>query len=100
MGTWVHWVIYNIPPGTRTFPGGVPPNQVLENGALQGTNDFRRIGYGGPCPPGGEHRYYFKLYALDRMLDLKAGASKAELLAAMEGHVLSECQIMGTYRRR
>ncbi|NOX87639.1 MAG: YbhB/YbcL family Raf kinase inhibitor-like protein [Calditrichaeota bacterium] len=100
MGTWVHWVIYNIPDSVRQLPEGVPADEKLKNGAVQGTNDFRRIGYGGPCPPSGVHRYYFKLYALDTMLNLKPGATKAELLKAMEGHILGKTELMGKYSRK
>jgi len=100
LGTWVHWVLYNLPASVRELPAGVPPDERLANGAVQGRNDFRRLGYGGPCPPGGTHRYYFKLYALDKALDLKPGATKKELLKAMEGHVLAEGQLMGRYKRR
>lgn len=99
MGTWVHWVIYNIPPDTTGLPEGVPAKENLDFGAIQGRNDFRRIGYGGPCPPGGTHRYYFKIYALDGDLNLRAGLTKAELLKAMEGHILAQGQLMGKYRR-
>jgi len=77
----------------------VPTDEELENGAKQGRNDFRRIGYGGPCPLGGTHRYYFKLYALDEELDLKTGVVKEELLKAMEGHILGKGQLMGRYKR-
>src|SRR5438105_2930693 len=63
--TWVHWVIFNLPPGTRELPEGVPARAGVSGGGAQGTNDFRKVGYGGPCPPGGSHRYIFKLYALD-----------------------------------
>lgn len=96
MGTWVHWVVFNLPPETVSLPQGI---QHLPAGAMEGINDFRRIGYGGPCPPGGVHRYYFKLYALDTMLTLRSGAAKAELLKAMQGHVLAEATIMARYRR-
>lgn len=99
MGTWVHWVLFNLPADTHNLPEAVPPDKELSNGARQGTNDFRKIGYGGPCPPSGTHRYYFKLYALDTLLDLPAGVSKAQLLKAMEGHVLAEGQLMGRYSR-
>lgn len=99
MGTWVHWVLFNLPADVRSLPEAVPPDKELSNGARQGTNDFRKIGYGGPCPPRGTHRYYFKLYALDTTLDLPAGSSKAQLLKAMEGHVLAEGQLMGKYGR-
>lgn len=99
MGTWVHWVLFNLPADARSLPEAVPPDKELPSGARQGTNDFRKIGYGGPCPPGGTHRYYFKLYALDTTLDLPAGCTKAQLLRAMEGHVLAEGQLMGKYSR-
>ncbi len=100
MGTWVHWVIFNIPPSENQLPEGVPAERELSNGARQGTNDFRRIGYGGPCPPGGTHRYFFKIYALDTVLDLKPGATKPQLLSAMKGHIIGQGELMGRYRRR
>ena len=100
VGTWVHWVIFNIPANINELPENVPPQKILESGAKQGMSDFRRIGYGGPCPPGGTHRYYFKLYALDTELNIEAGITKAELLKAMEGHILAEGQLMGKYKRR
>jgi len=99
MGTWVHWVIYNIPANITELHEHIPPEGLLENGAKQGMNDFRRIGYGGPCPPGGTHRYFFKLYALDTEIDIVVGASKPELLRAMEGHILAEGQLIGRYTR-
>jgi Raf kinase inhibitor-like YbhB/YbcL family protein len=99
MGTWVHWVLFNIPSSASGLPAEIPSDAALENGARHGTNDFRRLGYGGPCPPGGTHRYYFKLYALDAVLNLDSGATKAELLEAMQGHILAESQLMGTYKR-
>jgi Raf kinase inhibitor-like YbhB/YbcL family protein len=99
-GTWTHWIIWNISATATALQEGVPKMEVLENGARQGKNDFRRIGYGGPCPPPGKpHRYFFKLLALDAMLDLKAGASRKELELAMKGHVLSEGEWMGKYKR-
>jgi hypothetical protein len=99
-GTWTHWVIWNIPAKATGLPEGVPKIEVLDNGALQGRNDFKRIGYGGPCPPPGKaHRYFFKLYALDAMLDIKPGASKNELELAMKRHILSQTNFMGTYGR-
>lgn len=100
MGVWVHWVIFNLPADTRELPEHVPPQKTLANGAKQGTNDFRKIGYGGPCPPSGEHRYFFKLYALDAKLNLDAGIKKADLLKAMEGRILAESKLLGKYRRR
>ncbi len=99
MGTWVHWVLFNLPADIIELRENVPPERELENGAKQGMNDFRKIGYGGPCPPGGTHRYYFKLYALDTEINLEAGATKSELLKAVEGHILAEGQLMGKYER-
>lgn len=99
-GTWVHWVLYNLPAEATGLDEKVPPKETLASGARQGKNDFRKIGYNGPCPPGGTHRYFFKVYALDRILDLPAGATKAELVRAMEGHVLSQGSLMGTYSRK
>lgn len=99
-GTWIHWVIFNLPPETRSLPELVMPREELENGALQGSNSWGNIGYGGPCPPSGTHRYYFKVYALDVKLSLPSEATKEELLKVMEGHILDEGQLMGTYTRR
>jgi hypothetical protein len=99
MGTWVHWVIYDIPPSATMLAEGITREKDLPGGGTQGINDFRKIGYGGPCPPGGTHRYFFKLYALDAMLGLKPGITKDQLLTAMRGHILAEAQLMGTYRR-
>ena len=99
VGTWVHWVIYDLPATTHALPENIPPQKILETGAKQGTNDFRKIGYGGPCPPGGTHRYYFKLYALDHVVALEPGATKAQLLQAMEEHILGQGQLMGKYKR-
>lgn len=99
VGTWVHWVLFNIPPSTKDLPASVPPKETLDNGAKHGTNDFRKLGYGGPCPPGGTHRYYFKLYALDAETSSEAGITKAQLLKDMEGHILAEGQLMGRYKR-
>lgn len=100
VGTWVHWVLYGISPERSGLPEGIPPREEVLDGARQGRNDFRRIGYGGPCPPrNGAHRYYFKLYALDEDPGLGPGATAGELASAVEGHVLAEAQLMGTYRR-
>ncbi len=99
MGTWVHWVIYDIPPYTTNLPENIPKDETLKNGPKQGTNDFGKIGYGGPCPPGGIHRYFFKIYALDKMLELKPGLRKKELLNAMEGHILAQGKLIGKYSR-
>ena len=101
MGTWVHWVIYDLPANTSALPEDVAKTQTLAGGAKQGLNDFRRIGYGGPCPPSGKpHRYFFKLYALDTVLNLKPGLTKKELLKVTNGHVLAEGQLLGTYQRK
>ncbi len=99
-GTWVHWVLFDLPAQTRALPEGVPKTNELEDGSRQGRNDFSRPGYGGPCPPrGAAHRYFFKLYALDAVLSLSPGASKADLEKAMKGHILAEAQLMGRYKR-
>ena len=99
-GTWVHWVLYNLPVNVTELPEGVERQEQLANSALQGRNDFRRIGYGGPCPPGGKaHRYFFKLYALDTKLSLKAGATKAEVERGIKGHILAQTELMGLYGR-
>jgi Raf kinase inhibitor-like YbhB/YbcL family protein len=99
VGTWVHWVLFNLPAETTSLPEAVPENETLENGARHGLNSWRRPGYGGPCPPGGTHRYFFKLYALDTNLDLSAGTGKEDLLKEMEGHILAEVRLMGRYKR-
>jgi Raf kinase inhibitor-like YbhB/YbcL family protein len=98
-GTWVHWVVFNIPPDSTGLPEKVPPDSTLPSGIRQGVNDSRRFGYAGPCPPGGTHRYFFKVYALDTMLNLSGRVTKPDLLKAMEKHVLAEAQLMGKYRR-
>ena len=100
-GTYTHWVLFNLPAETHQLPGGVSHDATLADGARHGTNDFGKLGYGGPAPPAGKpHRYFFKLYALDTLLEkLPSGASRSELLAAIEGHVLAEAHVMGTYQR-
>ena len=99
-GVFTHWVLFNIPSDSRQLPEAVPTQAQLPSGALHGKNDFGRIGYGGPCPPPGRpHRYQFTLYALDQPLDLEAGVSKKQLLAAMQGHILAQGQLTGTYQR-
>ena len=100
VGTWVHWVLYDLPAETRGLPEDVPSDADLPGGGRSGENSWRRLGYGGPCPPGGTHRYFFKLYALDTVLGLDAGAGKKQVLTAMEGHVLAEAELMGTYSRK
>ncbi len=101
-GTWVHWVLYNLPAEVSELPENIAKVESLDlGGARQGRNDFRRPGYGGPCPPPGPaHRYFFKLYALDTRLELKAGAQKKDVEAALEGHALGSAQLMGTYARQ
>jgi len=99
VGTWMHWVLFNIPATVNELPQSMPPDKVLENGARHGINNFRKFGYGGLCPPGGMHRYYFKIYALDIELTQEPGLTKAELLKAMKGHILAEGQVMGRYKR-
>ena len=97
--TWVHWVLYNIPATVRSLPEGVK-DKHLPKGTLQGLNDWKKTGYGGPCPPIGQHRYFHKLYALDIVLpDLKR-PTKAKLEKAMEGHVLSKAELVGLYQRK
>jgi len=99
-GTFTHWVLFDLPAKSHELNESLPPDAALPNGATQGINSFGKVGYGGPAPPPGKpHRYFFKLYALDRVLGLHTGATKDELLRAMEGHVLGEAQLMGTYAR-
>jgi len=98
-GTWVHWVLFNLPADRIGLIESIPPTEKMPGGGWQGKNDFGNIGYGGPCPPRGTHHYLFKLYAVDIELTMKAGATKADLLKAMEGHVLAQGQLMGTYSR-
>jgi Raf kinase inhibitor-like YbhB/YbcL family protein len=101
VGTWVHWVLFDLPASASGLTEGAPKSQYLPGGAKQGLNDFKRLGYGGPCPPPGKpHRYFFKLYALDALLDLKPGATKKEVEQAMEKHILAQGQLMGTYKRK
>ena len=99
-GTFVHWVLYDLPPDTRKLAEGIAQDRKLTNGARQGRNDFGKIGYNGPCPPkGAPHGYFFKLYALSAKTNLKAGASKGDVERAMKGHVLSQAEITGKYGR-
>lgn len=99
-GDWVHWVLFNLPPDTRKLEQGVPAASRLSSGAVQGLNDYNRSGYAGPWPPPGRpHRYVFKVFALDTMLDLDARARKADLLRAMEGHILARGQLVGAFGR-
>ena len=99
-GTWVHWVIYDLASATKELAEAMAKTEALANGAKQGVNDFRKIGYGGPCPPpGSAHRYFFKLYALDATTQLKPRATKQEVLEAIKGHMLGEGELLGRYRR-
>ena len=98
-GTWIHWVVYDIPADTTSLPEAVAAERKLASGAVQGTNSWGRLGYGGPMPPSGTHRYFFKIYALDTELDLEPGQTRKTLLEAMKGHVLAEAQLMGRYTR-
>lgn len=99
-GTWVHWVLFNLPGDADELSEHVPSDAMLAGGARQGKNDFGNVGYDGPAPPRGKpHRYYFKLYALDAILTLPAGATRDQLQQAMQGHLLAETQLVGTYRR-
>jgi Raf kinase inhibitor-like YbhB/YbcL family protein len=100
-GTWVHWVLYGVPPSLRALPEGVATRNTVAGIGTQGLNDFRKVGYGGPCPPRGPaHRYVFTLYALDTALHLPARKTKADLAKAMAGHVLAQAELVGRYRRR
>lgn len=94
VGTWVHWVVWNIPPSMREIKEGSVPEEVR-----QGLNDWKRNSYGGPCPPSGTHRYFFKLYALDTTLELPPSTTKTALERAMEGHIMAQGELIGTYRR-
>jgi Raf kinase inhibitor-like YbhB/YbcL family protein len=91
MGTWVHWVVYDIPPLSRIEQNSIP--------GKQGMNDFGRRNYGGPCPPSGTHRYFFKIFALDAVLELKEGSSKKELERSIQGHILEKAELVGLYKR-
>jgi Raf kinase inhibitor-like YbhB/YbcL family protein len=106
MGTWTHWVVFDLPAEATGLPEGVAPDETIRvasggagHVARQGRNDFRKTGYGGPCPPSGTHRYFFRLYALDNTLGLEPGASRKQVLRAMDGHVLAQGQLMGRYAR-
>lgn len=98
-GSWVHWVIYNIPQDQTSLKENFPSDVSLPNGIKQGVTDFGTHGYGGPCPPSGKHRYFFRLYALDTMLDLSGRVSKRDIEKAIQGHILEQAQLMGLYGR-
>lgn len=98
-GTYVHWVFYNLPPDVGMISEGAQPDDIEALGGENGSNSRGQAGYTGPCPPSGEHRYFFKLYALDTTVDLSAGATKADLEAAVSGHVIEQADLMGVYAR-
>jgi Raf kinase inhibitor-like YbhB/YbcL family protein len=98
-GIWVHWVCYDIPPSVDTLTEGLPKTDTLSCGGKHGKNDFGRIGWGGPCPPSGTHRYFFKVYALDIMLTLPAGKTKKNIEKAMKGHIVGQGELVGKYSR-
>lgn len=99
MGTWVHWVLYDVPATARGLPEGVEKDRQLLDGSRQGRNDFGKIGYNGPCPPRrAVHRYFFKLYALDSKTKLKPGAAKSEVERAMKGHILAQTELVGRFQ--
>jgi Raf kinase inhibitor-like YbhB/YbcL family protein len=99
-GTWIHWVLFNLPADAVELAPGVPRTPELKSGARQGVNDSGDVGYGGPCPPrGNPHRYFFRLYALDCTLNLPPGINRSDVDQAIAGHVLAECILMGTYQR-
>jgi len=98
-GTFLHWLLYNVPAEVHQLPEHVPTAKTLAQGAFQGLNDFNHLGYGGPCPPEGPpHHYFFRLYALDNQLELKPGASRAQVTAAMKGHTLGTTELIGTFQ--
>lgn len=100
-GVWTHWVVFDLPADTTALAEDTPKSQSITGDAKQGTNDFKQVGYGGPCPPPGKpHRYFFKLYALDTTLDLKPGSSKNQVEAALAQHVLAQGQLIGIYQRK
>ena len=99
-GTWTHWVLFDLPAETSSLAENVSKVDEVPTGGRQGRNDFRKIGYGGPCPPPGKpHRYFFRFYALDTKLNLKPGVSRREVEQAMQGHILATAELMGRYQR-
>ena len=101
LGGWIHWVAYGIPMAARQLEEGIPKSEMLGDNSKQGVTDFHHTGYEGPCPPPGKpHRYFFKLYALDTLLDLPPKETRAKLLEAMTGHILAEARLMGRYQRK
>jgi len=100
VGVYTHWVIFNMPPSQNGLKEGIETKPTLQDGSIQGKTDFGRIGYGGPCPPSGTHRYRFHLYALDTTLGLLPGSTKQQVLRAIQGHILAEAEIICLYSRR
>lgn len=100
MGTWVHWVVFNLPAETKELAENFPDDETADNGIRQGVTDFGKTGYGGPCPPSGTHRYFFKIYALDTKIDVVSIMDKKSLLAAMQDHIIAQGQLIGRYKRR
>ena len=97
--TWVHWVVFNLPASKTSLPENVEPQETIASGGKQGTNDFKKIGYGGPCPPSGTHRYFFKIYALDTELKLDNKTTKDQLSQAMKDHLLAQGELIGRYKK-
>ena len=100
MGTFVHWVLFNLPADTKELAENFPDDETLDDGSRQGVTGFGKVGYGGPCPPSGTHRYFFKIYALDKKIDIVPVADKLTLLKEMQGHILAQGQLMGNYKRQ
>lgn len=98
-GTFIHWVLYNIPANINKLPRSIQGAEILKDGSRHGTTDFGRVGYGGPCPPYGVHRYYFRIYAIDIILSLGPGVHRTEVDKAMKGHILGKGELMGRYER-
>jgi Raf kinase inhibitor-like YbhB/YbcL family protein len=97
--TWVHWVVFNLPASRTSLPENVPSQETIAGGGKQGMNDFKKIGYGGPCPPSGTHRYFFKIYALGAELNLNSSTTKDQLVQAMKDYILAQGELMGRYKR-
>jgi Raf kinase inhibitor-like YbhB/YbcL family protein len=98
-GTWIHWILYNIPAENSSLPASMPSYMVMVDGSTHGVNSWGRTDYGGPCPPSGKHRYFFRLYALDTTLSIPEGSQIEVITTAMESHILGETSLMGTYER-
>ena len=98
--TWVHWLLYNIPGEKRMLDHHISATAILKTGAMHGINDFKKYGYGGPCPPSGRHRYFMRLYALNIMLSVKPGLTKPQLMEAMQAYIIENAELMGTYERK